>query len=53
MGKTTKQQELVFLLEYSLDIGDDMVVDVEEVLNKMRESGGGKILTVSIRDKAS
>lgn len=43
------KQQLVFTLEYMLDIEPSMSVDLEGVLEKMQEQGGGAVVKVEIR----
>ncbi len=42
------KQQLVFTMKYTVDIEPSMCVDVEGVLEKMQESGGGEIVKVEV-----
>lgn len=44
-------QRLVFTLEYGIDIEHNMNVDIEGVLEKMKENGSGDVVKVEVRAK--
>ena len=45
-----KTQEIVFTIEYSVPIEDKMTIDLNGVLEKMREDGSAKVVKVEVRN---
>ncbi len=43
-------QKLVFTIEYIIDIEPTMTVELEAVLDKIRETADAQILNVEVRD---
>lgn len=47
-NKSEKQRELIFTIEYRVDIGSDMAIPLEENLEKLRETGSADVIDVRI-----
>lgn len=41
-------KKVVFTIEYSIIVTDNMVIDIERVIDTMTETGHGKILDVRL-----
>ena len=52
LKSAVKKKYLVFTLEYKVEVADDMQVDLSDILDKLRETGEGRVTNCDTIEEA-